>query len=140
MLTRHITVGVIALSMFTATAAARATNGPAPVQARTDQKTQGQTQFNDKDRQVTSDWYKQNQAHPPMGFRAEDRLSPDQETRLQVGETLDSELQKRIHSVPTELKRQLAAPAPNYRYVAVGGHVALVDQKNQVHDIIRTHP
>ena len=106
----------------------------------TNQARQGQTQFNTHDRQATSDWSNKNQAHPPAGFRPQDRLSPAQESRLQVGSKLDPELQKRVRTVPADLKRQLAAPAPSYRYVALGGHVALVDKKNQVHDIIHVHP
>jgi hypothetical protein len=106
---------------------------------QTNQARQGQTQFNTQDRQATSDWYTKNQAHPPAGFRPQDRLSPAQESRLQVGSKLDPELQKRVQTVPVDLKRQLAAPAPSYRYVALGGHVALVDKKNQVHDIIHVH-
>ena len=138
MTTRHIAAGVIALLVFTTPAGAQARNGQARGQAGT-QHRQGQTQFNVQDRQATSNWSNQHQARPPVGFRPQDRLSPALESRLQVGSRLDPELQKRVHTVPSDLRRQFAAPAPSYRYVAVGGHVALVDKKNQVHDIIHVH-
>jgi Ni/Co efflux regulator RcnB len=137
MTTRHIATGVIALVLLTATASAQARNAerrPAGTQNR-----QGQTQFNAQDRQATNAWSNQHQARPPVGFRPQDRLSPALESRLQVGSRLDPQLQKRVHPVPSDLRRQLAAPAPNYRYVAVGGHVTLLDKKNQVHDIIHVH-
>jgi len=136
---RHIAAGVIALLVFTTTAGAQARNAQSSGQAGTNQNRHGQTQFNTQDRQATSDWYSRNQAHPPAGFRSQDRLSPDQESRLQVGSTLGRDLQKLIHTVPADLRRQFAAPASGYRYAAVGGHVTLLDKKNQVHDIIH-HP
>jgi Ni/Co efflux regulator RcnB len=137
MTTCHIAAGVIALLVLTTTAGAQATNGQARGQVG---NRQGQTQFNAQDRQATSAWSNQHQAHPPVGFRPQDRLSPTLESRLQVGSKMDPELQKRVHAVPSDLRSHLAAPAPSYRYVAVGGHVALIDKKNQVHDIIHVHP
>ena len=136
MTTHHITTGFIALLVFTAAASAQDRNAQARGQAATDQNRQSHTQFNSQDRQTTSDWYNQHQANPPAGFRQQDRLSPDLESRLQVGSKLDPQLQKKLHTVPSDLKRQLAAPAPGYRYAAVGGHVAMIDKKNQVQDII----
>ena len=136
---RHIATGFIVLLVFTAAAGAQDRNGQARGRAGTVQNRQGQTQFTAQDRQATSNWSNQHQAHPPAGFRPQDRLSPAQESRLQVGSRLDPQLQKRVHTVPADLRRQLAAPAPSYRYVAVGGHVTLIDKKNQVHDIIHVH-
>ena len=139
MTTRHIAAGFIAMLVFTGTASAQARNGNAHGQAATNQNRQDQPQFTAQDRQATSNWSNQHQARPPVGFRPQDRLSPALESRLQVGSRLDPELQKRVHTVPSDLRRQFAAPAPSYRYVAVGGHVALIDKKNQVHDIIHVH-
>ncbi len=47
-------------------------------------------------------------------------------------------MERHSHSVPRELSRQLS-PAPRYhKYVAIGGHVALVDTKHHlVRDVIR---
>jgi Ni/Co efflux regulator RcnB len=136
MTTRHIATSVVALLVFSAMASAQARNAESRPGT---QNRQGQTQFNAQDRQATSAWSNQHQARPPVGFRPQDRLSPALESRLQVGSRLDPELQKRVHPVPSDLRRQLATPAPNYRYAAVGGHVTLLDKKNQVHDIIHVH-
>jgi hypothetical protein len=134
MTTRHIATGIIALLVFTAAGAHTTAQ-----QARTAQKPAGQTEFSAQDRQAAGDWYTKNQAHPPVGFRTQDRLSADQESRLKVGSTMDPDVQKLIHTVPADLKSQFGAAAPGYRYVAVGGHVALLDKQNQVHDVIH-HP
>ena len=137
MTSRHIATGFIAALVFTAAASAQDRNGEARGQAPNAQNRQSHTQFNSQDRQTTNDWYNQHQANPPAGFRQQDRLSPDLESRLQVGSRLDPQLRRKVHGVPSDLKRRLAAPAPGYRYAAVGGHVAMIDKKNQVQDIIR---
>jgi hypothetical protein len=139
MTARHIAAGLIALLVFAAPAGAQTRNERVRGRAGT-QNRQGQTQFNTQDRQATSNWYKQQQAHPPVGFRPQDRLSPTLESRLQIGSKLDPRLQKLVHPVPAALNRRLAAPAPSYRYAAIGGHVALIDKQNQVHDVIHVHP
>jgi hypothetical protein len=139
MSTRHIAVGGIALLMFAATPSARATSGQRGEQAVSDQKSRSEAQFTTEDRQAATDWYGKHQANPPAGFRQQDRLSTDQESRLQVGSKLDPDLQKMTHTVPSDLKHKLATPAPGYRYLSIGGHVTLLDKQNQVHDIIR-HP
>jgi Ni/Co efflux regulator RcnB len=98
------------------------------------------TQFDAHDRQVTNDWYKQNQSHPPVGFRNQDRLSAADEARLQPGRALPSNLRRKTHTVPVKLRRQLPPPPAHHRYVAVGQHVALIDDVSHiVRDIIRTH-
>jgi hypothetical protein len=139
MKTRHIAAGAIALLMVAATPSARAASGQPGEQAKADQKSGSQTQFTAQDRQAASDWYGQHQANPPAGFRQQDQLSADQESRLKVGSKLDPDLQKLAHAVPSDLKVKLATPAPGYRYASVGGHVTLLDKQDEVHDIIR-HP
>jgi len=114
---RHVPVFVLAFTLFTTLTHAQ--------------------QFSDKDRQATSTWYAQHQAKPPVGFREQDRLSPDQESRLQVGQKMDGELISKRHPVPVTLRRQLPAPGPGYQYSAVGGHVVVAEKKtNVVHDVI----
>jgi len=137
MSTRYIAAGAVALLMFAATPGARASSGEPGAQA--DQKSRSQTQFTAQDRQAASDWYGKNEAKPPTGFRQQDRLSSEQESRFQVGSKLDPDLQKIAHTVPSTLSRKLATPAQGYRYVSVGGHITLLDKQNEVHDIIR-HP
>jgi Ni/Co efflux regulator RcnB len=101
---------------------------------------QGHTQFNEHDRQVTNDWYKQHQSNPPKGFRNQDRLSASEEARLQPGKPLPSDLRKKAHTVPSALRRQLPPPPSHHAYVAVGHHVALVDNRDHtVRDVIHLH-
>jgi Ni/Co efflux regulator RcnB len=95
-------------------------------------------QFNDHDRQVTQSWYSQHQKHAPAGLRTTDRFPADQDSRLRAGQPYDRDMERHSHSVPRDLRRQLA-PAPRYhKYVAIGGHVALVDTVHHVvRDVIR---
>jgi hypothetical protein len=97
-------------------------------------------QFDDHARQTANDWYNQHQNQPPVGLRSQDRLSPDQESRLQPGRPLDPDLRQRVHAVPSDLSRRLPAPPPNHRYVAIGGHVGMVDRRTQtLRDVIHLH-
>lgn len=95
------------------------------------------TQFNDHDRQVTQDWYKQHQRNAPRGLRSQDRLSNEQEGRLQRGRKLDADLRKHSYAVPSDLRRHLPPAPRNHRYVTIGGHVVLVDGQNVISDFIR---
>lgn len=107
---------------------------------RANQAPQGSMQFNDQTRQTTQNWYNQHQSHPPSGLRSQDRLSADQESRLQPGRPLDSDLRQREHSLPRDLSRQLPPPPPKHRYVAIGEHVGMVDSVNNIlRDVIHLH-
>ena len=99
-----------------------------------DRNRENHSRFDDHDQQVTHNWYQQHRNNAPAGFRDRDRLSSDEESRLQVGYPVDSRL--REHRVPHDLSRQLAPPPRNSRYVAIGGHVAQVDHQNRVQDVI----
>jgi Ni/Co efflux regulator RcnB len=101
------------------------------------QNRQDHTKFDDHDRQVASDWYKQNRGHAPVGFRDRDRLAPEHETRLQMGIVLDKELRGRMHALPSDLSRRFPAAPRGYRYIVIGGHVVLVDKGYHVQDVIR---
>jgi Ni/Co efflux regulator RcnB len=103
------------------------------------QTRQGHTQFDDKDRQTTTEWYNQHKDHPPAGFRDQDRLTAEQEGRLREGEKLDNDLRKRVKPVPEDLRRRLPPPPSDHRYVAIGGHVGLIDNNFQVKAVIRLH-
>jgi len=89
--------------------------------------------------QVATDWYNQHQNNLPEGLRPEDHLSPDQESRLRVGVTLDNDLRDRVRPAPEDLASRLPAPPPDHRYVAVGGHVGLIDKNFQVKAVINVH-
>jgi Ni/Co efflux regulator RcnB len=101
------------------------------------QDRQDRTQFNDHDRQVTQDWYKGHQN--TRGLRAQDRLSSDQESRLQEGRPFDRDMRKRSYAVPSDLRRHLPPAPARHRYVTIGGHVVLVDSGNVVRGIIHVH-
>jgi Ni/Co efflux regulator RcnB len=104
---------------------------------RDDQR--GHMQFDDHDQQVTRDWYNQHRVHPPAGLRNEDRLSADEESRLREGAVLDRDLRRRMHSAPHELTRQLPPTAHNHRYVTIGGHLGMIDNRNHVKAVIHLH-
>jgi hypothetical protein len=89
--------------------------------------------------QVATDWYNQHQGNLPEGLRPEDRLSAEQESRLHVGVTLDNDLRDRVRPAPADLAARLPAPPPDHRYVAVGGHVGLIDKNYQVKAVINVH-
>jgi Ni/Co efflux regulator RcnB len=101
---------------------------------------QEHTQFDEHDRQVTRDWYNQHQSHPPRGLRPQDRVTPEQESRLAPGQPFSRDLRQQAHYVPSDLKHRLPPPPPHHSYLTVGGHVALVDgQHHIVRDVIHLH-
>jgi hypothetical protein len=126
----HRLLSSIAVGFFVLTASAA-------LAQRGDQNSQAQ--FNEHDQQVAHDWYNQNQAHPPAGFRSQDRLSPDEESRLHEGAVLDKNLRKKVHPAPADLTSRLPPPPSDHRYVAVGGHVGLIDNHFQVKAVIHLH-
>jgi Ni/Co efflux regulator RcnB len=95
--------------------------------------------FNEHDQQVTHDWYSKHQNDPPAGFRKQDRFSADQESRLREGAVLDGSLRNKVHSAPGDLTRKLPPPPPQHRYVAVGDHLALIDNGYNVKAVIHLH-
>lgn len=125
--------------LLTATAAAILTLTASAALAQDGGNQQGHTQFDDHDQQVTHDWYNKNQAHPPAGLRSQDKLSSDEESRLHEGAVLDKDMRKKVHSAPPDLARQYPAPPANHRYVAIGGHIALIDNSFQVKAVIHLH-
>jgi len=92
--------------------------------------------LNEHDQQVARDWSNQHQDHPPAGLRKEDRLSADEESRLHEGAVLDKDLRRKVHSVPPDLEHQLPPPPSKHRYVAIGGHISLIDKGYQVKAVI----
>ena len=95
------------------------------------------TRFDARDRGIAGEWYKDHQADLTRGFRAEDRLAPSSESRLRVGEVLDSDLRSRIEAVPGDLLQKLPIPARNYQYAVLDGHLLLVDAKTwNVSDVL----
>jgi Ni/Co efflux regulator RcnB len=95
--------------------------------------------FNDRDQQAARDWYNQHRDRPPVGFRNEDRLSADEEASFREGVVLDRHLRRKMHSAPHDLVRQLPPPEHGHRYVVIGGHVGLIDNRNHVKAVIHLH-
>jgi hypothetical protein len=93
----------------------------------------------DPQQQAAADWYNQHQGNLPEGLRPEDRLTADQESRLKVGVVLDNDIRDKVRPAPQDLSDRLAPPPPDHRYVAVGGHVGLVDKNFQVKALIQLH-
>jgi Ni/Co efflux regulator RcnB len=128
-----------AVALVATTASVEAQSRPRDRQANS-QDRQGSIQFDDHARQTAHDWYSQHQNRPPAGFRSQDRLSQDQESRLQPGRPLDPDLRQRAHTVPRDLSKQLPPPPSNHRYVAIGGHVGMVDNRGHIlRDVIKLH-
>src|ERR1700722_1410945 len=75
------------------------------------------SRFDDHDRQVSRDWYKEHHDHPPMGLRDRDRLAPEYESRLRDGYVLDRDMRRRMYPVPADYNRRLPPPPRGYRYV-----------------------
>jgi Ni/Co efflux regulator RcnB len=96
-------------------------------------------QFDSHDQQVTRDWYNQQKDHPPAGLRTEDRLSAEQEGRLHEGAVLDKDMRRHVHPAPPELTRQLPQPPSHHRYVALGGHIGMIDNGYHVKAVIHLH-
>jgi Ni/Co efflux regulator RcnB len=125
--------------LLIATAAAVLTLTGTAALAQRDRNPQGHTQFDDHDQQVTRDWYNQNKAHAPAGLRDHDRLSAEEESRLREGAVLDPDLRRKVHAAPHDLARRLPPPPSDHRYVAIGGHIGLIDNNFQVKAVIHLH-
>jgi hypothetical protein len=48
------------------------------------------------------------------------------------GAVLDQNLRGKVHPAPPDLARRLPSPPANHRYVAIGGHVGLIDNNYTV--------
>jgi hypothetical protein len=95
------------------------------------------TRFDARDREIAGAWYRERRGDFPEGFREEDRLTPNSELRLRVGEALDPDLRWRIQPVPNDLLEKLPPPARDSRYVILDGHLLLVDGKTwNVSDVL----
>ena len=91
--------------------------------------------FNNNDRQVTRDWYRQHRRSLGRGWRERDRLSPEMQARLRPGRRLDPDLRQQMVWLPPELSRRYGPAPRGYRYAIIGGNVVMVDDGYQVHDV-----
>jgi Ni/Co efflux regulator RcnB len=120
------------------------TSSPAVAQGRGNgnQQNRGQAkkaarQFAAHDRQAAQQWAQEHRAQPPRGFRREDRLPAQYETRIAPGYVFDTYARQRSYAVPLEMVRSFSPPPPGYRYLVIGGNVVLVDDGYRVQDVIR---
>jgi hypothetical protein len=132
----------ILLVMFIGLTVAFGRSAPAPLsggaaavrQDRDDRGHDNGGKFTDHDRQVAHDYA--NQHKNDRGFRDQDRLSPQDESRLQEGYVMDKDMRKLCRPAPPDLVRGLAPAPSGYFYVVIGGHVCLVDHDYRIHDTI----
>jgi len=134
-----VTCATVALTLVVGVAAAATPQGQGRGRGRgrgEQQQEQARAKFNDHDREVTLSWYQSNQRNLPRGLRDRDRWAPAVEVQVQDGYVLDRRQRGQIYSLPAALLR-LLSPAPRgYRYVAIGGHLILIDSGYVVVDII----
>ena len=93
--------------------------------------------FNDQDRQVTRDWYRQHHRRLGAGWRERDRLPPDMEKHLRRGQRLDPRLRRQMHWLPGDLSRHYGPAPRGFRYAIIGGNIVMLDNSYQVHDVFR---
>ena len=96
----------------------------------------GHHRFDDQDRVIVESWCRENRESLPVGFRPEDRLTPELETHLRIGNTLDVRLQGLATPLPGNLVKLLPPPPPDLSYFAIGGHLALTDAAHRLHDLL----
>ena len=94
-------------------------------------------QFDEHERAVARDWYRDHREHLPPGFREKDRLTADMDKQLQPHFMLTSDFRKHAVGLPGDLFKQLPEPPPGYHYKVIGGRICLVDPDWRVHDVIR---
>ena len=103
-------------------------------------KAKGHHKFDDRDREITHAWCYEHRDRLPVGFRDIDRLPPRLDAQLQIGVVLNLDLRKQIHPMPSDLLRQLPPPPVGVKYIAIGGHVGLVDSALRLHDLLPRPP
>lgn len=95
-------------------------------------------EFTGHDHDAMQNWYHSHQKHLPRGLARRDFLPGNLEARLVVHAELIPELRHRFYPLPGDFVA-LLPPAPyGCEYVALGGHVVLIDIGTfYVYDIFR---
>jgi hypothetical protein len=98
------------------------------------QVTPNHDHFDNRDRQVASDWYKSH----PEGFKNEEGADwhAAWEPNLHSGFVLTSDMRAAIHRVPAALETQFGPAPDGYRFVVIGDHVLLIDNDFRIHDVL----
>jgi hypothetical protein len=125
---------VLALMCGTAIARDRSEQKQQKAQNRGQMKKQYR-QFQENQRQYAHTYYGQNQNHAM--FKPDNRWNNDYDMRIQPGYVLDGEMRRMIHPAPNAMMRGLGRAPRGYRYVVIGGHLVLIDNRYRVHDSIR---
>jgi hypothetical protein len=93
--------------------------------------------FDARDRERVGEWYKDSQDDLPSGFQATDRLDPQSESRLRIGQVLDPDLRRKIAPVPPDLLAKLPAAPSGLRYESLDGHLVLLNERSwNVSDVL----
>jgi len=109
-------------------------SGPSPVPvARGGDRHEENRTFSGHDRRVAYDYALHHQDE--LGFRHEDRVAPEYESRLRAGYVLDEGFVM-CRPAPPDLVGVLGPCPPGYRYVVIGRHVCLIDNEHRIHDTI----
>ena len=97
--------------------------------------------YNDHDREVIRDWYRERGGSLPPGLAKKDRLPPGLEKQLERRGTLPPGLQKKIEPIPVDLERRLPPPPPGYAHTIISGHIVLLNRKTYaVLDVFHIEP
>ncbi len=89
--------------------------------------------FGDGDRQAMREWYRDH--YNAREFRGQQRWNDQSEQGLQVGIVLAPDLRAWARPAPQDLYGRLAPLPGGYRYVIVGDHVVVVDDRWMIHDV-----
>jgi Ni/Co efflux regulator RcnB len=88
--------------------------------------------FDDRDRQVARDWYRDH--HDAFRHDEGRYWHREWEPNIREGYVLTPEMRAGIRPVPRDLR--LPPPPPGYRYVMIGDHIVLVDRGYRIHDVL----
>jgi hypothetical protein len=100
-------------------------------------KRQTHAKFDNFNRQVLRDWYDQHRGKVLVGPGDQNRVTPDVDSRFQIGPAQDADLRTNPRRAPIEFWHRLTSSPRNYQYVAIRGHVAAIDDNYQdVNDLI----
>ena len=93
--------------------------------------------FDARDRERVGEWYKERQDDLPQGFQEADRLDPQSESRLRIGQLLEPDLRRKIVPVTPDLLAKLPAVPSGLRYEALDGHLVLLNERSwNVSDVL----
>jgi hypothetical protein len=90
--------------------------------------------FQDSDQQAMHDWYAGHR--DAREFDGRQRWNDQMEQRIQIGAALDPDLRRLARPAPADLVSRLPARPRYLRYVIVGDHICLIDNRWTVRDVL----